>query len=235
MKRISITRTITAPAFALLAAGCGASMSAGTAAAGTAPTTLGTPAESRVSLIEEAPAPEGFLTVAVKYVPFLKDGQKPVMSDAEYGDLTRGMNKVMAQCKIRFRMEAVDPIDPAKDGLAYNTTSMEELDKIRAPFQDPARLVVINTGSWDHDNMGTANAWTAMPGSTPYGAVIEAPVASFANIVAHELGHYMGLDHVDDTSNLMNPIIYDDSSHLDPGQCSTMQETARGLWAQSLR
>ncbi len=191
--------------------------------------------DARVSLIEEGPAPEGYLTVAVKYVPFLKNGQKPVMTDAEYGDLTRGMNKMMSQCKIRFRMEAVQPADPTQYGLDYNTAAMSEMDKIREPFQDPARLVVIGTGGWDHDNMGTANAWTAMPGSAPYGVVIEAPVASFANIVAHELGHYLGLDHVDDTSNMMNPIIYDDSSQLDASQCATMQETARGMWAQSLR
>src|SRR3712207_7041357 len=49
-------------------------------------------------------------------------------------------------------------------------------------------LLVVNTGAWNHSTMGSPNAWTAMPGdSGPMGAVIEAPVATFAPIVAHEL------------------------------------------------
>jgi hypothetical protein len=65
-----------------------------------------------------------------------------------------------------------------------------------------------------------------MPGQQPAGAVLEAPVAGNDNITAHELGHYLGLDHAKNELELMNPIIYKKSIRLTPMQCQQMRQTA---------
>jgi hypothetical protein len=109
------------------------------------------------------------------------------------------------------------------------------MDSVRAPFDSDKYLVVIHTGAWDHGPMGPANAWTAMPGQLPAGAVLEAPVADNQNITAHELGHYLGLDHVHDQADLMNPIIYRKSIRIAPEECHKMRETAVASRAGALR
>jgi predicted Zn-dependent protease len=83
--------------------------------------------------------------------------------------------------------------------------------------------------------MGSANAWTAMPGQTPSGAVLESRVADNANIIAHEVGHYLSLDHTSDQSNLMNPIIYDNSTTITEQQCQDMRHTAVTVRAGAIR
>jgi hypothetical protein len=74
-----------------------------------------------------------------------------------------------------------------------------------------------------------------LPGGPPYGAILEQPVGTFPNIVAHELGHYMNLDHVSDTSDLMNPIIYSTSTSIYPSQCNTTRSADNYFWTKMLR
>ena len=109
------------------------------------------------------------------------------------------------------------------------------MDAIRTPFQDEKYLVVVNTGAWDHGSMGPANAWTAMPGQSPSGAVLESRVATDSGITAHELGHYLGLDHVNDETDLMNPIIYPSSTLITSEQCQEMRAIATTTRAATLR
>ena len=120
-------------------------------------------------------------------------------------------------------------------GLAFPVQSPRDMKAFRKPFDDSRYLVVINTQSWDHRKMGTSNAWTAMPGELPSGVVIEAPVASYPGLVAHELGHYLSLDHVSNSQNLMSPIIYGTSTFFTPEQCSQMRRTAQGVRALAIR
>lgn len=188
------------------------------------------------SRLDGGQAPADATKVALKFVEYTDASGKPVITPEEASKLTREMNEVLyPQCGIYFVAEEHLAVDPAKQGLAFNTSSMSELNPIRSKFQDPSRLVVVNTGAWDHGGMGSANAWTTMPGEPLAGAVIEEKVAKFANIVAHELGHYLGLDHEADTGNLMNPVIYDTSTRLDSQQCETMKQVAKSHWGGSLR
>lgn len=174
------------------------------------------------------------ITLALRFVEY-EEGGVPVLNQAGAIKITQEMNAIYSACKIRFKLEDYAPVIPENYGLNFHTSSMGELDRIRAQFDQPNRLVIVNTGSWNHATMGSANAWTAMPGEHAAGAIIEAPVASFSAIVAHELGHYLSLDHATDSTNLMNPIIYPDSIRLSTFQCEQMRETARGFWAGSLR
>jgi hypothetical protein len=74
-----------------------------------------------------------------------------------------------------------------------------------------------------------------MPGDAPYGVVLEKPVDTYSNIVAHELGHYLNLAHAGDTGDLMNPIIYDNSTVLSEYQCSAARDAATTYWQSMMR
>jgi|GEM_PF-1313551 len=175
------------------------------------------------------------LTLALKYVAFQDNTGQPVLNEKAIDKLTQEVNDLYAPCKIHFIAEEFKPVDPKTYGLEFNTQSMNDLTPIRSQFNDNKRLVVINTGDWNHNSMGSANAWTTMPGENPAGAVIEANAASFAGIVAHELGHYLSLDHKSDSSNLMNPIIYPDSTVIHSWQCEEMRKAAESYWTSAIR
>jgi hypothetical protein len=74
-----------------------------------------------------------------------------------------------------------------------------------------------------------------MPGTYPVGSVFEAPVAAFGNIYAHEIGHYMNLYHVPDTTDVMDATIYYNSTQLSSAQCATTRETIQQSWTAMLR
>ncbi len=174
------------------------------------------------------------ITLAVNYVAYERNG-KPVLTQEETQAVFAKVNKVIARCGIRYKLEEYKSVNPADAGLEYNMSSMNELDQIRGAFESNKALVVVGTGSWDKSGMGPANAWAAMPGQFPAGVVMEAPVVDNANIVAHELGHYLSLDHSSNQSNLMSPVIYDTSTHLSETQCADMRETASSFWTAALR
>lgn len=175
------------------------------------------------------------LTLAVKFVEFKDSSGNVPLTQDQAAQVVNGINQMYAQCGMAVKLDQYQQVDPASLKLPSGLASMDQLDPIRSAFDDPKELVVINTGAWDHGSMGSANAWTAMPGQNPSGAVIEGPVASDAPIVAHELGHYLGLDHVSNQADMMNPIIYPTSILITQDQCQTMQDTARGARVQALR
>ena len=175
------------------------------------------------------------IMLAVKFVEFADDKNTPVLSRDSANVVIAEINQIYSQCQLKLTLQDYQIVTPADVGLDYSTRSMDELDGIRAPFNTAKELVVINTGPWDHAGMGVANAWTAMPGETLSGAVIEAPVAGDAPLVAHELGHYLSLDHVADEGNIMNPIVYDTSKRIDPYQCLAMRQTAQSVLSLVIR
>ncbi len=182
----------------------------------------------------QASAGPHHLTLALKFVEFTRNGI-PVMSVDQLKPAVHQMNTLFMQCGMRLRVEEVQQVDPTHYGLSFNVSAVSAMNSIRAPFDADNALVVVNTGSWDHNLMGPANAWTAMPGSNPSGAVLEASVADNGNILAHELGHYLNLDHANDSANLMNPIIYNDSTVITRAQCEQMRRTARTVRARAIR
>jgi hypothetical protein len=175
------------------------------------------------------------IRLALKYVVYQDATGNPVISEKTARKVTEGINQLYKSCKIEFVPEKYEPVQPQKIGFDFNTQSMNELDPIRSHFAEANRLVVVNTGDWNHNSMGTANAWTAMPGSMPAGAIIEANAASFAGIVAHELGHYLSLDHLDENINVMNPVIYESSNRFEPWQCDEMRQSAFKHWRPMVR
>ncbi|MEO5971707.1 MAG: zinc-dependent metalloprotease family protein [Bdellovibrionia bacterium] len=175
------------------------------------------------------------LTMALKFVEFFREDGKPILSKDSVKELVARINPYFQSCRIRFQMEAYRALDSASYGLSFKVQSSEDMKVFRKPFDDSRYLVVINTQNWDHEKMGSANAWTAMPGESPSGVVMEAPVASYPGLVAHELGHYLSLNHVSNVKNLMNPIIYGTSTFFTAEQCLQMRKTALEVRPSAIR
>jgi hypothetical protein len=171
------------------------------------------------------------LCIGVNYVSYTDSSGAPVASqDLALHDI-EATNDVWKQCGIQFQIESYQAVDPTKYGLDPGAGAANQTDQIRDTFNDGNSFLIVQTGYW-----GTVkNAWTNLPGSAPYGAVFESTVADYPQIVAHELGHYLGLDHVDDPADVMDAIIYPDSTQLSQDQCDLARATAQDFWANMLR
>ena len=178
------------------------------------------------------------ICIALNWVSFKDASGKPTVSQADAVSNVETVNQVLSQCNVGFQIEGYQELDSAQKGLNFNISNVSDLDSIRNEYATDKALLVVVTGAWNRaGSLGStpANAWTSMPGSGPYGAVLEQPVGNYPNIIAHELGHYLNLDHIDDTSNLMNPVIYTGSKSLDSSQCNTARSAANYFWTSMLR
>jgi hypothetical protein len=170
------------------------------------------------------------ICLAVQFVSYKDSNGTPVANENQVKTIVNTMNNLFAQCNIGFQVEKYEQVDPTQVGLSYGANSQNEVDQIRNTYgTEKNMLLAVNTGPW-----GTAvNAWTNMPGSAPYGAIMEQSIVDYGNgiIYAHEFGHYLGLDHVSDQSDLMDAIIYTSSTTLTSDQCATARQTATQFWA----
>ncbi len=174
--------------------------------------------------------------LAIRYVSYVDGSNMSILGENDIIQNLDGINSLWNQCNIQFQVEEFYSVNPAYYGLNYNTASLSELTNIRAAFQTNTALLVVTTGKWT-GSLGalSANAWTTMPGAAPYGSIFESSVATYTNIIAHELGHYLNLSHVSDASNVMNPVIYPSSSYFYSSQCYSAMATAKTSLAQMLR
>lgn len=171
------------------------------------------------------------ICLGVRYVSYQDSGGTAVVSSELAASNIRATNAIYKQCGIQFQIDEYKAVDPTTLNLAFGAQSVNQLDAIRNTFGFDDSLLIVQTGPW-----GTVkNAWTSTPGTGTYGAVLEASVADFPNILAHELGHYLNLDHVNDRSNLLDAIIYPDSVNLTQDQCQTMRSAATQFWGRMRR
>jgi hypothetical protein len=202
--------------------------------------TGGNPAAVAPALIGESckSSDPNHICLALKYIVYTDSSGRPSVTSTQAAANIKVINKIWNQCNIGFQIETYHQIEPSKHHLVFSTANIGDLDEIRSTFEDPDHLLVVTTGSWNRTgSLGhtSANAWTSLPGSTPYGAVLEASVGNFGNILAHELGHYLNLDHLSEATDLMNPIIYDNSTQLNQDQCNSARSTANSYWADMER
>ena len=185
-----------------------------------------------------ASSDENNVCLAVKYVVY-KDGEgQELLSAEEAVDNLKGINDVWAQCNIAFQIDKFAPVAPEDYGFNYDPAEETEISGIRGGLSDDSTLLLVTTGNWNRSgSLGNtyANAWTSLPGDFPFGVVLEQSVGSFPNIIAHEIGHYLNLLHVEDTGNVMNPVIYPESTTFDADQCELAKSTALTSWQKMLR
>ena len=172
--------------------------------------------------------------LAVHFVTYKDPSGIPVVNETLAAAIIHGMNQIWKQCDVGFQIEKYEQVDPTQFQLSYGSQSENELTQIRQTWANPNNeLLGVTTGPWGTNT----TAWTAMPGTGPYGAVMSADISNYGNGVtyAHEFGHYIGLDHVSDPANLMNPVTYTTSVALDSSQCQTAVDTAKSFWPAMLR
>lgn len=175
------------------------------------------------------------LALSLKFVEFTDDRGDPIVDRLSLQAILHVLNRIYSPCQLVFLLGRYEVVKPERVGLTAAPQSLTEMRRFRQPFMDARHLVIIHTAGWDHQRVGPANAWTAMPGDFPLGAVIEGKVARFAGIIAHELGHYLSLYHVKDDFNLMNPVIYAKSNQLSEAQCHDVRRAALSYHSHALR
>lgn len=178
------------------------------------------------------------ICLALKYVVYQEPTGDPLLTQAEVSNNLIGINQLWKQCNLSFQVDEFLTANPDTYGLQFHPSDNSELDGIRSSFGNESMLLVVTTGSWNRNgSLGStpANAWTSMPGDDLLGSILEGPVDTFSNIVAHELGHYLSLAHVEDAGDLMNPIIYDSSVILSEDQCSDARTASQSYWQKMLR
>jgi hypothetical protein len=170
------------------------------------------------------------ICIGLKLVAYTKSGVA-TLSEAQAITLVTGMNKVWSQCNIGFQLEKYSAVDPATYGLNYSPDWENDGDTIRSKFEDNSTFLVVAVGPWTDATI----AVTEMPGAGVYGTLVDAQYATNPLTVGHELGHYQGLYHVSDSTNLMNPYIGPNTATLTSSQCTTSRNTDFSYWQNMMR
>lgn len=176
------------------------------------------------------------ICLGLKWVVYDDSSNAPTVDATTTGSDLQTINSIWSQCNIQFQIDDYAAINPSSYSLNYAPSSTNELDQIRQALNDDKTLLVVTTGTWTGSlGSGSANAWTNLPGDGIYGSIFEASVGDFGNIYAHELGHYLNLQHVSDTSDVMTPVIYSTSTKLTSDQCSTARAAVQSNWTAMVR
>jgi hypothetical protein len=169
--------------------------------------------------------------IGLKMVSYEDNQGSTVLSEEEARTLTEELNVVWSPCKIGFQLEQYERAKPVEFGLSMNPNWRSEGSRIRSAFDDKKTMLVVSVGEFAASTI----AVTQMPGSGPHGTLVESRYAKNRLTVGHELGHYMGLYHIRNTSNLMNPYIGPKTELLSESQCSIARSTNLRYWTQMMR
>ena len=172
-----------------------------------------------------------FQCLGLRLVSYDSESGGTVITKSEANELVSGLNRVWSTCKIGFELDSYDHVNPITRGLSMNPNWRNEGSQIRSAFNDQQNLLVVAVGNFSASTI----AVTEMPGFGPYGTLVESNYAQNSLTVGHELGHYMGLYHIRNSSNLMNPYIGPHTELLSQSQCAIARSTNSRFWTQMLK
>lgn len=171
------------------------------------------------------------LCIGLKVVSYLDSSGKSVLSKQEAIQLVQNINEIWQACDIGFQIEEYSSLKAQDYGLQFSAASGGETASIRQTFSNGTTFLLVATGNWTT----SAIAWAQMPGNGPYGVVVDSDYSTNAVCVAHELGHYQGLDHDSTSGNVMYPVVFDSYHTLSASQCSEARSTDLSFWPHMLR
>ena len=169
--------------------------------------------------------------IGLKLVSYYQGKTPTIVAAQDARSLVDGINFVWSQCNIGFQLEKYVSINPSTVGLSYDSDWENDADLVRDEFDEQNTFLVVAVGTLT----GSTIAVTQMPGYGPFGVLVEALFAHNSLTVGHELGHYMGLYHISDNSNLMNPYIGSHTSGITASQCQIARSTNKSEWPQMMR
>ena len=169
--------------------------------------------------------------IGLKIVSFQDSSRVSILQKADAQELVRGMNAIWKTCDVAFQLESFLSIDPTEKNLNYSPNWKTESGQVRAAFEEKDTFLIVAVGPWANSTI----AVTQMPGNGPHGVLVEKDYARNPLTVGHELGHYQGLLHLRDNTNLMSPYIGPNTAHLSQAQCSLARSTNFSNWPQMLR
>jgi hypothetical protein len=174
------------------------------------------------------------LCLGVSMVSFT-DNNVPTISQAEAIATIDRINLVWGQCNVGFQLENYSAVDPTTKDLSFNVSWKSGGDSVREAFASNSTFLVVAVGKLKQLFSSTlAVSW--MPGqSDVYGTLVESAYAQNELTVGHELGHYQGLSHVSDETNLLNPFLGPDTRTLTSDQCALARSTDQSFWPKMLR
>ena len=176
--------------------------------------------------------------LALRFVSYQDPTGRPVVNQDEAKQTVAGINSVWAGCGIQFTLESYELVAPNDFGVAFNPSQFFELDLIRSRFVQDQSLLIVASGPWAQGSQLQAygaNAWSTGPFLQSPGIVVEQAMAHYANLIAHELGHSLNLPHLSDAMDLMNPVVFPNSTRLYEQQCEVAQDSLTEHWGAALR
>jgi hypothetical protein len=171
------------------------------------------------------------ICLSLKIVSYQDSNGATSINRADANTLVQQINNIWNTCNIAFELDQYESVDPTTVGLSYGGASESQLNSIRSQYSDSTSMLVAVPGPWT----GRTIAWTSMPGGGPFGTIVESQYGHNPMTVGHELGHYQGLYHISDSSNLMNPYIGSNTSALNTSQCNTARQTDQSDWQRMMR
>lgn len=131
----------------------------------------------------------------------LSIGSAPAVSRTEAESWFEGATRIWNQCGVRLQFEQYKMINAELASLPYQPKNQADLEKIRRSVFESDYVNISVTGEWQGAPFAASAAYTNFPNASLLGTVAQIAATKTPTLLAHELGHYFNLLHVDDPSS----------------------------------
>lgn len=123
-------------------------------------------------------------------------------------------------------------IDPAQYGWTYEIPdSLAFLYNFAAKFATRTALIVGISGPWKEIHLG----WSFISPGDPLGLILNPKEITKPYTLAHEMGHYMGLNHHPNSQNVMSSTDNGGIQTLEPAQCQAVRANIPSALGPAMR